>query len=169
MHWNVYFWIDNIVYRLIQDLAQESYWRFWWIVSHVMVSLLYKLNCFLSDYSKGFGGKFGIQTDRVDKSAVGFDHLEKVSKHESQRGWSVWPAWVFCLLAWCLSLQRTYFKPPPHKNLSVQCCETFVPLDTRRWNFCLQIRSVKIEVPSFTFKASTYTMSQNDNFITNRF
>lgn len=59
----------------------------WWIVSHVMVSLLYKLNCFLSDYSKGFGGKFGIQTDRVDKSAVGFDHLEKVSKHESQRGW----------------------------------------------------------------------------------
>lgn len=43
---------------------------------------------FLLDYTKGFGGKFGIQTDRVDKSAVGFDHFEKVSKHESQRGWS---------------------------------------------------------------------------------
>lgn len=117
-----------------------------------MVSLLYKLNCFLSDYSKGFGGKFGIQTDRVDKSAVGFDHLEKVPKHESQRGWSVWPAWVLCLLACCLSLQRTYFKPPPHKNLSVQCCKTFVPLDTCWWNFYLQIRSVKIEFPSFTIK-----------------
>lgn len=67
-----------------------------WIVLQIIVLLLYKRNCFLSDYSKGFGGKFGIQTDRVDKSAVGFDHLEKVPKHESQRGWSVWPAWVLC-------------------------------------------------------------------------
>ena len=39
-----------------------------------------------SDYSHGFGGKFGVQTDRVDKSAVGYEHKEKVEKHESQQG-----------------------------------------------------------------------------------
>lgn len=27
------------------------------------------------DYTKGFGGKFGVQTDRQDASAVGFDHV----------------------------------------------------------------------------------------------
>ena len=26
-----------------------------------------------TDYSKGFGGKFGVQTDRQDAAAVGFD------------------------------------------------------------------------------------------------
>lgn len=38
----------------------------------------------ISDYSKGFGGKFGVQTDRQDKSAVGWDHHEAPQKHESQ-------------------------------------------------------------------------------------
>ena len=38
------------------------------------------------DYSTGFGGKFGVQKDRVDKSAVGWEHHEKVEKHESQKG-----------------------------------------------------------------------------------
>lgn len=36
------------------------------------------------DYSDGFGGKFGIQKDRVDKSAVGFDYKSQLEKHESQ-------------------------------------------------------------------------------------
>lgn len=39
-----------------------------------------------TDYAKGFGGKFGIQKDRVDKSAHGWDYQEKVEKHESQTG-----------------------------------------------------------------------------------
>lgn len=39
-----------------------------------------------SDYSTGFGGKFGVQKDRVDKSAVGWEHHEKVDQHESQKG-----------------------------------------------------------------------------------
>ena len=39
-----------------------------------------------TDYSKGFGGKFGVQKDRVDKSALGWDYQEKVEKHESQKG-----------------------------------------------------------------------------------
>jgi hypothetical protein len=40
----------------------------------------------LSDYSKGFGGKYGVQKDSMDKSAVGFDYQEKHSIHESQTG-----------------------------------------------------------------------------------
>lgn len=39
-----------------------------------------------SDYSSGFGGKYGVQADRVDKSAVGFDYQGKTEKHESQKG-----------------------------------------------------------------------------------
>lgn len=38
------------------------------------------------DYSKGFGGKYGIQRDRQDPSALGWDHVENVEKHGSQRG-----------------------------------------------------------------------------------
>ncbi|XP_055378063.1 src substrate cortactin [Condylostylus longicornis] len=36
----------------------------------------------------GYGGKFGVQKDRVDKSAVGWDHIEKVEKHDSQKDYS---------------------------------------------------------------------------------
>jgi cortactin len=39
-----------------------------------------------SDYAKGFGGKYGIQMDRQDRSAVGWDHIEKTEKHASQKG-----------------------------------------------------------------------------------
>ena len=38
------------------------------------------------DYKTGFGGKFGVQNDRMDKSSVGWDHVEKVEKHVSQKG-----------------------------------------------------------------------------------
>jgi len=41
-----------------------------------------------SDYSKGFGGKYGVEADKVDKSAVGWDHHEKAAKHPSQKGQS---------------------------------------------------------------------------------
>lgn len=37
-----------------------------------------------TDYSHGFGGKFGVQDDRKDKSAVGWDYVETPQKHESQ-------------------------------------------------------------------------------------
>ena len=39
-----------------------------------------------TDHKSGFGGKFGVQKDRQDKSAAGWDHIEKVDKHESQKG-----------------------------------------------------------------------------------
>ncbi len=41
-----------------------------------------------TDYSSGFGGKFGVSSDRKDKSAMGFDHVEAVPKHSSQTDYS---------------------------------------------------------------------------------
>lgn len=38
------------------------------------------------DYSVGFGGKFGVQRDRQDKSAFGWDHQEEVQPHAFQTG-----------------------------------------------------------------------------------
>ena len=51
------------------------------VSKHVALSIICPLP---SDYKVGFGGKFGVQTDRQDKSAAGWDHIEKVEKHESQ-------------------------------------------------------------------------------------
>ena len=42
------------------------------------------LNQKFIDYSTGFGGKFGVQKDRVDKTALGWEHKEQVEKHSSQ-------------------------------------------------------------------------------------
>lgn len=56
---------------------------------------------FPTDYSQGFGGKFGVQKDRQDKAAAGWDHIEKVEKHESQKGSNIktvrqlWVSWWF--------------------------------------------------------------------------
>lgn len=36
------------------------------------------------DYVVGFGGKFGVQSDRQDQSALGWDHHEAPQKHGSQ-------------------------------------------------------------------------------------
>ena len=40
------------------------------------------------DAKKGFGGKFGVDKDRVDKSAVGWEYQEKLAKHASQKDYS---------------------------------------------------------------------------------
>uniref|UniRef100_A0A3Q3WER3 SH3 domain-containing protein n=1 Tax=Mola mola TaxID=94237 RepID=A0A3Q3WER3_MOLML len=36
----------------------------------------------------GYGGKYGVQQDRMDKSALGWDHQEKLQLHESQKDYS---------------------------------------------------------------------------------
>lgn len=36
----------------------------------------------------GFGGQYGVQSDRVDKSAVGWEHHEQLNKHESQKDYA---------------------------------------------------------------------------------
>ena len=51
-----------------------------------MLSLLTYRAFVFPDHSKGFGGKYGVQADRVDQSAVGWDHKEDIEKHESQKG-----------------------------------------------------------------------------------
>lgn len=51
-----------------------------------MPNFIFACQSLRKDYSKGFGGKFGVQRDRQDKSAAGWDHFEKVEKHESQKG-----------------------------------------------------------------------------------
>ncbi|KAF2905163.1 hypothetical protein ILUMI_01009 [Ignelater luminosus] len=38
--------------------------------------------------SFGYGGKFGVQKDRMDQSAVGHDYIGKVEKHASQKDYS---------------------------------------------------------------------------------
>jgi cortactin len=38
----------------------------------------------LTDYATGFGGKYGVQTDRVDKSAKGWGETQKTDLHASQ-------------------------------------------------------------------------------------
>lgn len=53
-------------------------------VPNTLTSKLYLTFNWFLDYSKGFGGKFGVQSDRQDKSAVGWDHHEQPQKHESQ-------------------------------------------------------------------------------------
>ena len=57
--------------------------------SHYRCKIAQNIICCITDYSKGFGGKFGVQKDRQDKSAAGWDHIEKVDKHESQKGKSL--------------------------------------------------------------------------------
>ena len=39
----------------------------------------------LTMLSGRYGGKFGVLSDRQDKSAVGWEHIEKVDKHNSQK------------------------------------------------------------------------------------
>lgn len=36
----------------------------------------------------GYGGKFGVQKDRMDSSAVGHDYAPKLEKHVSQKDYS---------------------------------------------------------------------------------
>ena len=71
------------------------------------------------DYKHGFGGQFGVQSDRVDKSAVGWEHHEKVDKHVSQKGREVPSCMMFIYFYYyhkkCLSSTKCIGAPPFHK------------------------------------------------------
>lgn len=57
------------------------------LISNIFANAFtYVQNASFSDYATGFGGKYGVQTDHQDKSAVGWDHKEQASAHESQKG-----------------------------------------------------------------------------------
>ena len=40
----------------------------------------------LTDYSKGFGGKYGVEKERVDRTAMGYDYKGETERHQSQKG-----------------------------------------------------------------------------------
>lgn len=61
-----------------------------------MVIFRSEMRLFSLDYSKGFGGKYGVEKDRVDKSAVGWGNHEKLNQHESQIGKILF----VCLMLW---------------------------------------------------------------------
>lgn len=45
-----------------------------------------EMSVYVLDYSKGFGGKYGVEKDKVDKAALGFDYKGQTEKHQSQKG-----------------------------------------------------------------------------------
>lgn len=56
---------------------------------NVMVRKVSDVNVHSSHTSStGYGGKFGVETDRVDKSAVGFEYQQAPEKHSSQLDYS---------------------------------------------------------------------------------
>eukprot|EP00069_Balaena_mysticetus_P022564 bmy_14355T0 len=61
--------------------------RLFRIGSNTVAHLLSGLGCVFRRYYKtGFGGRFGVQSERQDPCAVGFDYKERLAKHESQQG-----------------------------------------------------------------------------------
>lgn len=42
--------------------------------------------CCVADYKRGFGGQYGVQVERQDQCALGYEHKENLAKHESQKG-----------------------------------------------------------------------------------
>ena len=51
--------------------------------NYKIMIIVYNIIISFSDYKTGFGGEFGVQTDRVDKNAVGWEHNEKVCIKEN--------------------------------------------------------------------------------------
>lgn len=58
-------------------------------VCHVILPCVYM--CVFADYKRGFGGKYGVEVDKQDQCALGYDHKESLAKHESQQGISLRP------------------------------------------------------------------------------
>ena len=55
-----------------------------------------------TDAAKGFGGRYGVQKDRVDKSAVDWSYKEKLQAHQSQLGNDSKNSNVLTLRGYCL-------------------------------------------------------------------
>lgn len=41
--------------------------------------------CYVADYKRGFGGQYGVEVDKQDQCALGYEHKESLAKHESQK------------------------------------------------------------------------------------
>lgn len=40
----------------------------------------------VADYKRGFGGRYGVEVDKQDQCALGYEHKEHLAKHQSQKG-----------------------------------------------------------------------------------
>lgn len=40
----------------------------------------------VADYKRGFGGRYGVEVEKQDQCALGYEHKESLAKHESQKG-----------------------------------------------------------------------------------
>lgn len=58
---------------------------FYMCVSTVSVCA-YVCVCFVADYKRGFGGQYGVEVEKQDQCALGYEHKESLAKHESQKG-----------------------------------------------------------------------------------
>jgi len=85
--------VENLVYKLIVKIkvllvgtmlknCKNMNLKKVWFINFLKVHFCSIF--ILIDYAVGFGGKFGVQSDRQDKSAVGWDNVETVEKHQSQ-------------------------------------------------------------------------------------
>ena len=66
-----------------KGLVLKIFWRL--IFDFFKNNLNILFTSLLTDYKSGFGGQFGVHKG-MDKSAAGWDHIEKVEKHDSQKG-----------------------------------------------------------------------------------
>ena len=72
--------LKSMYHKKVSVFNRITFWR-WFFDIFSKQCLLLK-----TDYKVGFGGVNGLQKDRMDKSSVGWDHVEKVDKHSSQIG-----------------------------------------------------------------------------------
>lgn len=77
---------DDDSWHLINIMGFFWNWAALWSLPHPDLWPLQPPLLCCVDYSTGFGGRYGVQADRVDQSAVGFDYQGKTEKHESQKG-----------------------------------------------------------------------------------
>lgn len=58
------------------------------ISNMLSVDLLFIFSVLTLYFFLRYGGKFGVQSDRMDKSAVGHDYIGKTEKHVSQKDYA---------------------------------------------------------------------------------
>ena len=77
-------WCNKDFTHNIIGFCNTNHQCYYWFYYSRSLYKRWTIVVFSVDYSKGFGGKYGVQTDRVDKSAAGYDSKETVALHSSQ-------------------------------------------------------------------------------------
>lgn len=59
---------------------------FYIYILSICVCLSICVLCCVADYKRGFGGQYGVEVEKQDQCALGYEHKERLAKHESQKG-----------------------------------------------------------------------------------